>query len=333
MALPAVWLWNAAEDGHAASHCVDCCVTTNSTPLLNTGLRPKFRRSEWVSQCPGPSPSCTAAVMAYALITTRTARSTGTPSWRRYLLRADSLTQLSSSSPRSRVRCRPALPVMGQRPVPGGLGTAPIGVDRTDHLVLDLHGPAPYRNAWQSPVLAQRADEYREAGANLAANVFDIMRGEGFRDRIAHSPYPRLRALLTALDSTTTSPIRTGTGSLTLPPAGNFASPTFPESAPMSIHTWRGSCLTDPAMLTGQQRQAAGCPLGRAAHAQPTDYKKPAPMPRVRYLHRCHTKVPSLHPKPWGLPGDPFHDPIHAAAPKRMSVEAGPRLVPAVWCC
>jgi len=26
MALPAVWLWNAAEDGHAAAHCVDCCV-------------------------------------------------------------------------------------------------------------------------------------------------------------------------------------------------------------------------------------------------------------------------------------------------------------------
>jgi hypothetical protein len=95
------------------------------------------------------------------------------------------------------------LPVMGPLPVPGGLGTAPIGVDRTDHLVLYMPLPAPYRNAWQSPVLAQQADKYQGAVANLAANVFDIMRGEGFRDRTAHS-YPRLRALLTALDGTTT---------------------------------------------------------------------------------------------------------------------------------
>jgi hypothetical protein len=93
---------------------------------------------------------------------------------------------------------------MGRLPVPGGLGTEPIGVDRTDHFVLYIPLPAPYRNAWQSPVMAERADEYREAGANLAANVFDIMRGEGFRDRTAHSPYPRLRALLVALDGMTT---------------------------------------------------------------------------------------------------------------------------------
>jgi hypothetical protein len=30
-------------------------------------------------------------------------------------------------------------------------------------------------------------------------------------------------------------------------------------------------------------------------------YKKHAPEPRVRYLHRCHRKVHSLHPKPAGL--------------------------------
>lgn len=60
---------------------------------------------------------------------------------------------------------------MGRLPVPGGLGTAQFGIDRTDHFVLYVPLPAQYRNAWQSPVLAQRADEYREAGANLAANV------------------------------------------------------------------------------------------------------------------------------------------------------------------
>ncbi len=97
-----------------------------------------------------------------------------------------------------------ALPIMGRLPVLGGLGTEPMRVDRADHLVLYVPLPAPYRNAWQSPVIAQRADESREAGANLAANVFDIMRGEGLRDRTAQSPYPRLRALLTALEGMTT---------------------------------------------------------------------------------------------------------------------------------
>jgi hypothetical protein len=55
-----------------------------------------------------------------------------------------------------------------------------------------------------------RADEYREVGANLATDVFDMLRGEGFRDRIALSPYPRLRALLAALDGTTAVADRRG---------------------------------------------------------------------------------------------------------------------------
>lgn len=70
---------------------------------------------------------------------------------------------------------RAALPVMAPLPVAGGLGTVPIGADRTDPFVLYVPLPAPSRDAWQSPVLDQRADEYREAGANLAANVFDMI--------------------------------------------------------------------------------------------------------------------------------------------------------------
>ena len=35
--------------------------------------------------------------------------------------------------------------------------------------------------------------------------------------------------------------------------------------------------------------------------AQPAAYKDNAPKLWVRYLHRCHTKVHSLHPKPEGL--------------------------------
>jgi hypothetical protein len=70
--------------------------------------------------------------------------------------------------------------------------------------------PAPYRDAWKTPVLAQRDGQYREAGANLAANVFDFLRVEDFRDRITQSPYPRLRTLLTALDGMTAVADRRG---------------------------------------------------------------------------------------------------------------------------
>ncbi len=87
---------------------------------------------------------------------------------------------------------------------PPGLGNAPIGVDRGDHAVLYVPLPEPYRYAWRSPGLEQRAGEYRHAGANLAANVFELMRSGEFRERTARSPYPRLRTLLTALDGTAT---------------------------------------------------------------------------------------------------------------------------------
>ena len=96
---------------------------------------------------------------------------------------------------------RAAVPLIAPLPVPGGLGAAPIPIDRTDHFVMYVPLPVPYRDAWQAtPVLAHRAREHRKAGANLAANVFDMMRSELFRDRTAQSPYPRIRTLLAALD-------------------------------------------------------------------------------------------------------------------------------------
>jgi len=203
MALPAVWLWNLAEDGQAAAHCIDSCVTMRyalaeygiaseiqavgvsirtgqGEPRLyggGDGLRPHYNRD-------GTFNGHTILVI---------------PTADRLL---DPTVQQFAEIPRT---VQAALPVMGPLPVQGGLGTVPIGVDRTDHLVVYVPLPAPYCDAWKdSPVIAQRADEYRKAGANLAANVFDIMRGEGFRDRTARSPYPRLRTLLAALDGMTT---------------------------------------------------------------------------------------------------------------------------------
>lgn len=202
MALPALWLWNAAQDRQAAAHCVDCCVTVQYA-LAEYGIASEIQAVGVGIAAPGTEPQLYGGGDGLRPHYNEDGTFNGhtilvIPAAGRLL---DPTIQQFAEIPRTVMA---ALPVMGRLPVPGGLGTEPIGVDRTDHFVLYVPLPAPYRNAWQSPVIAQRAEEYREAGANLAANVFDIMRGEGFRDRTAQSPYPRLRALLTALDGMTT---------------------------------------------------------------------------------------------------------------------------------
>jgi hypothetical protein len=201
MALPAVWLWNAAEDRKAAAHCIDCCVTIQYA-LSEYGIESQVQAVGVGIAAPGGEPQMygggdglrphyndDGTFNGHTLLVM--------PSAGRFL---DPTIQQFAEIPRT---ARAALPVMGRLPVPGGLGTAPIGVDRTDHFLVYFPLPAPQRHAWRHPVLTQRADAYQEAGANLAANVFDIMRGEGLRDRTAHSPHPRLRTLLSALDGTT----------------------------------------------------------------------------------------------------------------------------------
>ena len=49
-----------------------------------------------------------------------------------------------------------------------------------------------------------RIAEFRHAGADLAGNVFDLMRMPAYRDRIRQSPYPRRRHLLTELEGSKT---------------------------------------------------------------------------------------------------------------------------------
>jgi hypothetical protein len=208
LALPAVWLWNLAEDGHAAAHCVDCCVTVRYA-LAEYGLASEIQAVGVGIAAAGVEPQLHGGGDGLRPHYNHDGTFNGhtilvVPAAGRLL---DPTIQQFAEVPRT---VKAALPVMGPLPVAGGLGTKPFGVDRTDHFVLYVPLPAPYRDSWQSPVLDQRADDYREAGANLAANAFDIMRGEGFRDRTAQSPYPRLRALLAALDGTTAVADRRG---------------------------------------------------------------------------------------------------------------------------
>lgn len=94
------------------------------------------------------------------------------------------------------------LPLVARLPAWTGLGNQPFAVDRVDQMVVYLPVPEHQRQAWRNPVTDSRVADYRTAGANLAANVFAMLRLENFRSRAARSPYPRLRKLLSALDGT-----------------------------------------------------------------------------------------------------------------------------------
>jgi hypothetical protein len=95
---------------------------------------------------------------------------------------------------------RGGLPLMSRLPVEAGMGEAALVVPRGEHVVTYRPVPAHQRDAWKSPVVAAHDAGYRTAGANLAANVFDLLRSEFYRDGTAASPYPRLRRLLAELE-------------------------------------------------------------------------------------------------------------------------------------
>jgi hypothetical protein len=55
-------------------------------------------------------------------------------------------------------------------------------------------------------------------------------------------------------------------------------------------------------------------------------YKKRPPEPWARYPHRCHTRVPPLHPKPGDFQAIRSHDPFHGgglSAPIRTAANTG----------
>ncbi|WP_431920975.1 hypothetical protein [Nonomuraea jabiensis] len=66
------------------------------------------------------------------------------------------------------------------------------------------------REAWRNATITANEDAYRWAGANLAANVFDMLRSEFFREATLASPYPRLHRLVRALGEAKTVADRQG---------------------------------------------------------------------------------------------------------------------------
>jgi hypothetical protein len=138
------------------------------------------------------------------------------------------------------------LPLVSRLPARTGLGDQPFGVDRGDHMVVYLPVPEHQRQAWRSPATGSHTADYQEAGANLAANVFAMLRLEDFRATTAQSPYSRLRRLLSALDGTEIVAGGQGFRFADPPPARRYASPTCPEqaAAPAVPHPWKWNSLS-----------------------------------------------------------------------------------------
>jgi hypothetical protein len=70
--------------------------------------------------------------------------------------------------------------------------------------------PEDLREAWRNAKITANENAYRWAGANLAANVFDMLRSEFFREATLASPYPRLHRLVQALGEAKTIADRQG---------------------------------------------------------------------------------------------------------------------------
>ncbi|WP_113701041.1 hypothetical protein [Nonomuraea lactucae] len=85
-----------------------------------------------------------------------------------------------------------------------GRGSSPLPTHRRDHLVVYHPVPDGQRDVWRGPQVVAHEAAYRKAGANLAANVIDMLRREFLRDKTLASPYPRLRRLVQALDGAKT---------------------------------------------------------------------------------------------------------------------------------
>jgi hypothetical protein len=193
IALPAVLLWNAAQDKAAAAHCVDACQTLHYA-LGEYGLRSEIQavrlridRDGNPGTLRGENPRYNAdgTFNGHTILIV--------PPAGRFI---DPTIQQFPEVPQTAVS---TMPLMAQLPARTSLGTDTLAVARLEYMAIYLPFRGPERYAWQGPRIDAHADMYRLTGANLAANVFDILRQEPFRERVEQSPYPRLRALLAAL--------------------------------------------------------------------------------------------------------------------------------------
>jgi hypothetical protein len=195
-----LWLWNLAQDRHAAAHCVDGCLTLHyalaeygitsrveAITIAIGDLRPSARPGASAVYGQDPRYNADGTFNGHTVLVVTGAG--------RFI---DPTIQQFTEIP---VTPATMLPLQAPLPTPGGLGGAPIAVGRGDHhaVIYSQLPVAQQRQAWRSPRLAARDGDYRAAGENLAANTLDLLQMEDMRPKAMQAPYPRLRVLLEAL--------------------------------------------------------------------------------------------------------------------------------------
>jgi hypothetical protein len=194
IALTTVWMWNAAEDGSPASSCVDAgliLIDALAQYGIDAHLEPvqiiicdaMDRPVTRYGNNPRWNPDGT--FNGHAVITL--------PSIGRF---ADPTIQQFKGIPALELAQRPLIAPM---PTSAGLGVRPFPVRRVGHIVIYQGFAGDQQHLWQYPVIQATRPQYHAAAANLAANVFDILRLEQFAPRIRQAPYPRLHQLLDEL--------------------------------------------------------------------------------------------------------------------------------------
>ncbi len=194
-ALLSTWMWNAAEDCSPAGACVDAgIISTNA--LAQFGIRSRLEPVQvaihgargQTSSLYGANPRWNpdGTFNGHAVVTL--------PSIGRF---ADATIQQFKEVPRSRLA---HLPLIAPMPAGDHLGTEPFPVLRTDHMVVYQGFPGDHQHLWRHPAIQALWPEYEYAAANLAANVFDILRREPLAARLRQAPYPRLHQLLGELE-------------------------------------------------------------------------------------------------------------------------------------
>jgi hypothetical protein len=189
-----LWLWNLAQDGQAAAHCVEACVTLHHA-LAEFGIQ---SRIEAVSIVVGDLRADTSVRYGH----NPHYNSDGTFNGHTVLIVTgadrliDPTIQQFAEIP---VSPQTMLPLQIPLPEPDSLGPDPIPVPRGDHYgVVYSRLPEHQRQAWRSSRLEDREADFRRAGENLAANTLAVLQVEDVRPRALRAPYPRLRTLMEA---------------------------------------------------------------------------------------------------------------------------------------
>ncbi|MEU4229577.1 hypothetical protein AB0F17_35215 [Nonomuraea sp. NPDC026600] len=188
-----VWLWNLAQDAPSAAYCVAGCLTLHYA-LAEYGISSRIEAvilevegsdSHTLYGGDGPCWNSDGTFNGHTVLVV--------PEAGRFL---DATLQQYAEVPNTE---RAGL-LMGRLPEGVAFGAAVLPLDRGDHLVVYHPVPEEQRNAWRGPGAVAHDAKFRQAGANLAANVLDMLRLEHLRDKTLASPYPRLHRLVEALE-------------------------------------------------------------------------------------------------------------------------------------